>query len=468
MSVKDAMFDLAEKHKIPIDDKPHKVETYEYKDQLGRPVMMVDRIEKGRQKKFRQYHKDKTGNEVNGIEGVGRVLYRMESWHGKEDVALCEGEKCVHALEAMGVQATTNPGGSSNWLAAYAEMLRDKRVEIWPDNDEPGEKWLDVVMESLAGKVKAVKVMRVPKEYNDVADLLDAKGLEIAADIVADMAMSNDWIDKGVVIDLLSSEEAYTAYRRRVAESDSVCVDLAKWLPSFHSYARPLQPGDLAVVLADTGTGKTATLANIAYSQYPLPVIFFEIELSSEAMTERFVARDLGIETLQVERDVQHGVSHKVKGWSHIYLCPNSRMTTENMRSIIMASELKIGRKPALVMVDYVGLITGGAGKKYERMSQIAEDMKVMARETNTVIIMASQVKRQEDRTEVGMHDGRDSSSIENSAQLILGLWRPTTETMTVKILKQTRVAGTPIINCLYDGNKQLIAELKEGYDAKN
>jgi KaiC/GvpD/RAD55 family RecA-like ATPase len=464
LSVKDAMFDLAEKHNIPIDDTPHKVETYEYKDKIGRPVMMVDRIEKGKRKKFRQYHSDKDGKEVNGIEGVGRVLYRLEKWHGKEDVALCEGEKCVHALEATGTLATTNPGGSSGWLSAYAEMLSGKRVEIWPDNDEAGERWLDEVMASLAGKVKAVKIMRVPKEYNDFADVMDAKGIEFATDMLTDIAEKNDWIDKGVVIDLLSSEEAYEIYRKRVSETESVSIDFAKWLPSFHSYTRPMMPGDLVAVLADTGVGKTAVLANIAYSQRPLPVIFFEIELSPEAMTERFIARDLGMETLQVERDVKAGIRHNVGDWSHVYLCPNSRITTESMRSIILQSELKIGRKPALVMVDYIGLVTGGSGKKYERMSQIAEDMKVMARETNTVIVMASQVKRQDDRTEVGLHDGRDTSSIENSAQLILGIWRPTTETMTVKILKQTRVAGTPQIECLYHGNKQKIVELKEGY----
>jgi len=141
MSCKDAMYALAEKAGVTLDEKPQKTATYAYKDAYGKDVMLVDRIEAGRKKKFRQYVLDAEGKERNGIDGVMRSLYRLERWHGKSEIAVCEGEKCVHALESMGIDATTNPGGSGGWLSAYAESLKDKYVEIWPDRDEPGRKW---------------------------------------------------------------------------------------------------------------------------------------------------------------------------------------------------------------------------------------------------------------------------------------------------------------------------------------
>jgi hypothetical protein len=462
LSCKDALAQLAEQAGLRDDmaDKPQKVATYIYRDSLAREVMRIDRIETGKDKKFRQYTVDPAGQEHNGIDGVARVLFRMERWAGKDAVALCEGEKCVAALESIGKDATTNPGGSSNWKDAYAQYLVGKHVEVWPDNDAPGEKWLAAVLKSLEGKVAALRIMRVPDPYNDVADMVIAQGNEYAKDAVFQIGEATPWIDKGVDLPLLSSREAFDIYRRRVLEAKDSAIDLGRWLPSLASWSRPLMPGDMMVIQADTGVGKTALLLNLAYSQRPLPCIMFEIELSECAMVERFIARDLSIETLEVERAVERGHEFDVSGWSNVYLCPESKLDAEKMGDIIERSELKIGRRPALVLVDYIGLMDGPGGKRYERMSTIAEDLKRLARSTRTVVCVASQVARDKDRTEISLHDSRDSSSIESSAQLVLGAWRPGNDRLTLRILKQTRRAGVHDIECRYDGNKQTIQEL--------
>jgi replicative DNA helicase len=134
------------------------------------------------------------------------------------------------------------------------------------------------------------------------------------------------------------------------------------------------------------------------------------------------------------------------------------------MEEIIERAELKIGQRPRLILVDYVGLMGGGGtGKRYERMSTIAEGLKVLARATDTVVIMASQVRREEGRVEIDLHSAKDSGSVENSAQLVLGAWRPTIDRMCVRILKQTKRAGSVDINCIFDGHRQKIVELVEG-----
>lgn len=468
ISVKQAMRNLAEAaHLInPADfEQPHKTATYEYKDALGRPVLKIDRIEMGLKKKFAQYHEDEKGNRINSIAGVQRVLYRMEKWAGEKDVELVEGEKCVHAMERIGYSATCNPGGSGAWCDAFASYLEGKNITIWPDNDEPGAKWTAAVLKSLESKAASLRVVRVPSIYGDVADMIDAQGDDLARSEVSALVLPVARVKRGASLPLRSSGEMWELYQKRVLTMDNCGVNLGKWLPSLNRCTRSLLPGDLAVFISDTGVGKTAALVNIAYSQRPLPVLFFQIELSPEPMCERFISRATGIDTLEVETRTRQGQVFDVDAWSHVYHCNDSRVDLEKMEDIIDRAELKIGRRPVLVLVDYVGLMAGGGGgKRYERMSTIAEGLKTLARSSETVIIMASQVKRDPERAEIDLHDAKDSGSVENSAQLVMGAWRPTVDTMAIKILKQTKRAGQVTINCSFNGDKQLIQELY--YDA--
>jgi hypothetical protein len=467
LSIKDTLKSLADAAGIRdeyADGRPHKVATYEYKDAYGKPVMKVDRIEQAGKKRFAQYTETQDGERVNSVSGVQRVLYRMERWAGKAEVSIAEGEKCVHALERVGFDATCNPGGSSAWIDAYASYLKDKHIDLWVDNDDPGEKWCAAVVKSLEGKCASLRVLRVPDVYGDVADLIEAQGDEMAAETINGILGNCPRIERGVTLPILSAAECYAAYRQRINAIEEHAVDLGKWLPTLRHHARALLPGDLAVFLSDTGVGKTSALTNIAYSQAPLPTIFFELELAAEAMCERFISRDTGTETLDVERQTRKGHAFDVSGWSHVYICPESRMTIERMEEIIERSELKIGKRPRLILVDYVGLMGGGgSGKRYERMSTIAEGLKVLARATDTVVIMASQVRREQDRTEIDLHDAKDSGSVENSAQLVMGAWRPQVDRMTIRILKQTKRAGSVDIHCLFDGHRQRIVELVDG-----
>jgi replicative DNA helicase len=123
----------------------------------------------------------------------------------------------------------------------------------------------------------------------------------------------------------------------------------------------------------------------------------------------------------------------------------------------INRSELKIGKRPSVVMIDYIGLIQGGGNKRYERMSTIAEEVKVLAKSTNTVVFLASQKRRTEEQG-VGLHDAKDSGSVENSSALVLGLSRPSKDMMQVKVLKQTRGTSGHTAHIPFDGERMQFA----------
>lgn len=460
--VKQALRDMAvEANLITAEeaDKPRKTATYEYRDAHGSPVMKVDRVDSGLKKKFMQY-REVNGEPVYSITGVQRTLYRMERWAAKDEVHLCEGEKCVHALEQLGYDATCNPGGSSAWCDGFATYLKDKHVTIWPDADEAGKKWQAAVMASIEPKCASIRTARVAAPYNDIADVLLAQGQEIASETVKSILVASVKVLRGGDLPLLSSAECWEMYQKRVKSMEDEGIDLSRWLPSLKSTTRVLLPGDLVVILTDTGVGKTTIHVNIADSQRPIPTIFFELELAAEPLTERFIARTTRTNTLDIETGVRKGKLFDVRFWDHVFICPESRLDIGRMEDIINRAELKMGVRPKLILLDYIGLMNDkGGGKRYEKMSNIAESLKVLAKATNTVIIISSQISRNNERQEVSLHDAKDSGSIENSAQLVIGAWRPSPEEITLKILKQTKKAGQTVINCLFDGDKQTITE---------
>jgi replicative DNA helicase len=254
--------------------------------------------------------------------------------------------------------------------------------------------------------------------------------------------------------------ELIQAYGNHLEKMDGCRLDLSKWLNGFKFLVRPLIPGDFMVVEADTGQGKTALLQSIAYiAAHPLPTLFFEIELSDDLMCERMLSMHSAIKAEDVERSIRNKEPQDLKGkFDHIGFVTLSNVTTETIRKIVLAQNARDGAEPvAVVIVDYIGLIKGEGKSRYERFSNIAEDLKILAKELNVVMVAASQVHRPEgndNAVKPSLHSAKDSGSIENSAGLLLGVWREgeTGTEMKIKILKNTRGVAGNIIDADFDG----------------
>jgi hypothetical protein len=114
----------------------HVTATYDYTDEDGRLLYQAVRMDP---KDFRQRQPDGKGGWVWNIGGVRLVLYHLPSLvrRSTETVFICEGEKDVHSLEALGLLATCNPMGAGKWRTEYSEAIRGRAVVLLPDNDPP-------------------------------------------------------------------------------------------------------------------------------------------------------------------------------------------------------------------------------------------------------------------------------------------------------------------------------------------
>ncbi len=149
--------------------------TYGYTDEAGQLLFQAVRMDP---KGFKQRRPDGNGDWIWNLEGVRTVLYRLPELVKRpaETVFICEGEKDVHSLEAMGLLATCNPMGAGKWRAEYSEALRGRSAVVLPDNDGPGRKHAAAVAASLLGVADSVRMVELPglPAKGDVTDWRNA------------------------------------------------------------------------------------------------------------------------------------------------------------------------------------------------------------------------------------------------------------------------------------------------------
>jgi hypothetical protein len=159
------------------NSKPRIVATYDYRGEAGELLFQVVRREP---KDFRQRRPEPSGEWNWSVKGVRVIPYRLPELLAKptRPVIVVEGEKDVDNLADIGVLATCNAGGSGKWTAEHAEFLRDRRVIVLADNDDPGRNHADQVATTLHGTAKWVRRVELPDlpPKGDASDWIAAGG----------------------------------------------------------------------------------------------------------------------------------------------------------------------------------------------------------------------------------------------------------------------------------------------------
>lgn len=451
------------------------VAIYDYNDCLGILAYQVCRYQTpnpdkpcGYDKTFRQRHPDDHGGWIWKMEGVERVPYRLpEILRSKDVVNIVEGEKDSDSLFKLGFIATTNVGGSGKWLDAYGEYFDGREVVIWPDKDKAGRDHARDICQKLSKNAKSIRMLEVPEPHKDATDWLGTiPDPDQARDAVNKLISEADILYGGEDVPVFSLSELEGLYANQAQGSSETLLNLARWLPGLNGAVRGMLPGELGVFLAATGVGKTALLQNLALAAEPLTTLLFEMELPAELTFERFVACANDMRCNDVFNTYAGGRRldwRSGKPTDHVFVCSRPALSVSEMERIILKSELKIGRKPVMVLVDYIQLASSMGKSRYERTSEIAEKLKTVAKRTNTIIFIASQISRPEhsDDPTVSLFDGKDSGSIENSCGLVIGVWREPgkPQWLKLKILKNTKGQPGLIVNCNFYGDKMVITE---------
>jgi replicative DNA helicase len=161
-----------------------------------------------------------------------------------------------------------------------------------------------------------------------------------------------------------------------------------------------LGPGELGVVVAPSGVGKTWVLSALgaAAVKQGLNVIHYSLELSEHYVGQRYDTVFTGIPSADIKEnknDVLEKIG-KLKGKLLIKYFPPKGITTKKLQSHI-EKMIAVGNRPNLIIVDYADLLLSHSSKSdstYGEQGGVYIELRGMGGELRIPIWTASQTNR--------------------------------------------------------------------------
>jgi archaellum biogenesis ATPase FlaH len=163
--------------------------------------------------------------------------------------------------------------------------------------------------------------------------------------------------------------------------------------------------GELNIWCAGSGGGKSLFLANLGvnFSLAGLNVIYFTFELSEELVSMRVDSMLTGIASKDIFRNLDD-VEMKVKltgkraGGMQIKYMPSGK-NCNDLRAYLKEYQVKTGKKPDIILVDYLDLMMPLSVKVspsdlFVKDKYVSEELRNFAMETQAVVVTAAQLNR--------------------------------------------------------------------------
>jgi hypothetical protein len=246
--------------------------------------------------------------------------------------------------------------------------------------------------------------------------------------------------------------DAYTAY---IDKLKSQRITLG-W-PEVDARLRGIAPGEVLTIIAKSGVGKTAVLQNIlrhiALSQDSFS-LFCSLEQPLAQVFERYAQMARGEAGEDIERrwddeEARQRIAEAVRDdLGHQTLTCGRSLKFSQLDQALDIAEDKVGTTIQLLAVDYLGLLdaTELDASLYGQISRAARELKSLAKRRDIAVICLCQVSRangEDGSKPLNIYSARESGAIEESADFLLGLYRPDLhgqdQKMAIQILKNRK-----------------------------
>jgi len=274
---------------------------------------------------------------------------------------------------------------------------------------------------------------------------------------LVDFARIIEAAEKGKLIEVTQEDSGFeAAYASYLAWKTAGPSNIDTGLPSFDREISGLYPGEIMGVMGRAATAKTFLALNILHhilGHTKKRVGFFSLEMSKGALTERMLQiffnksrHALQSERITEQPQMREFLSYfgSLRIYGRVYSVPeiSDQVKKDNLE---------------IIFVDHLQLLRQSQGRSlYERATYDIRELKELAKNRDVTIFLLIQISRKggEGSIPVSLDMGRDSGSIEENVDFLIGLWNPSLEEnsdarwkgkLCLKLLKNKRgpVFGT-------------------------
>lgn len=185
-----------------------------------------------------------------------------------------------------------------------------------------------------------------------------------------------------------------------------------------------IRQGQMVTVGARTGVGKTAFCGTVALAaaRAGYPVLYLSFEMTGREMAKRFRAQTGAVRPDDVDS------LNRLAGLP-IYVRESAGWTIDRVECEVRRLVRRFGIR--LISVDYISLVRPRDARlpRHEQISDVSRSLKMLAIQCDIVVLAAQQLNRQIETREdkrPRLADLRESGSIEQDSDVVLGLDRPT------------------------------------------
>ena len=253
-------------------------------------------------------------------------------------------------------------------------------------------------------------------------------------------SISEDIIDKKLV----HAEEAFGKAMNAIEDAQAGNVPknfIYTDFPSFDDMTHGLKPGELVLLAARPGVGKTAFALNIAANaclNHNKVVAIFSLEMPGELLAKRMLAYVSGVSLTAMDSrggmsDAETGkvfAAYRRLAEANLFIDYYSMNSPTDVLS--KCRRLKREKGLDLIIIDYLQLMTAGESGRNTRaaesrqleVSQMTRQMKIFAKELGVPVLLLSQMSRGvEQRKDTPLlSDLRESGAIEQDSDIVMFL----------------------------------------------
>lgn len=237
-----------------------------------------------------------------------------------------------------------------------------------------------------------------------------------------------------------------------------------------------LKENDFVILAGATGVGKSGIAINLMDDlSRNYPCVYFNFEMVEEELYQRLISinsklnqkmlesyETLPQKNMSVVNDAIDDISKR-----HIDII-NHSSTLDKLRSFIMSYK---SDKHFIVFVDHVGLIGVRAKNSYEKMTEVAKELRKMSLDNNCTIIGLCQLNREATKNakQPNLSMLRDSGELEQSASKVIFVWKDEKSNAEnyYLVIEKNRSGPKSIIPIGYNKENQIAYELSNKRDLR-